>query len=343
MPGVKIFCGLTNVYYIQIMRKFIFITLFSLMLSLSLLSCGMHSVLSDDLSNSKIVEALQEALFLGSKTAANSLGIPCANNSGGCTTGYLGNELVEIFLPDTIKNVLDKIDSFTGKLDSINSLLSLGGSLLKPSADAQSLSFGNLWNGFSDMHGLGGRIKETLNRGAESAAPQSVDLFKNAIFEMSFSDARSILFGNDSIAATSYLKQMTFTGLQGIFGGILKSCLDALHLNNIWSPVASSYNSFANNYANNSLSTAVNTYNSLHPGNKIHMPALPYSRLGEDLSGDLSNFATGKALDGLFYMVGVQESKLRADPWGTVRAVSSFITDAIGDLLGDVFSRAREG
>ncbi|MCL1966820.1 MAG: DUF4197 domain-containing protein, partial [Fibromonadales bacterium] len=182
-----------------------------------------------------------------------------------------------------------------------------------------------------------------LNRGAESAAPQSVDLFKNAIFEMSFSDARSILFGNDSIAATTYLKQATFTGLQGIFGGILKSCLDALHLNNIWTPVASSYNSFANSYANNPLSNAVTAYNSLHPRNKIDMPALPYSRLGVDLSGDLSDFATGKALDGLFYMVGVQESKLRADPWGTVRAAVDFITDTVGDLLGSVFSKAKEG
>ena len=324
------------------MCKFIFITFFSLALSFSLFSCGLHSIIFDDLSDSKIVEALQEALFLGSQTAAENLNTPCAS-LGKCATGYLGNELVEIALPDDINKVLVKIDSFTKTLDSINSLVS--GFLPKSSADVQSLSLdiSYLWHKFSDMRGLGGKIKNTLNRGAEKAAPQSVALFKNAIFEMSFNDARSILFGNDNTAATSYLKEMTFTGLQGIFGDILKSCLNELNLNNIWEPVASSYNLFANAYANNPLSSAVSNYNYSHPNNKIKLPDLPYPKLGEDLSGDLSKYATGKALDGLFYMVGVQESKLRADPWGAVKAVGNLVSNTIGDLLVDVFSKAKEG
>jgi len=331
------------------MRKFIFIALFSVAVSLGLLSCGLHSLVSDELSDSKIVEALQEALFLGSKTAADNLGTSCTTTSG-CLTGYLGNTLVEIALPDTIKNVLDKIDSFTEEFDALPSPISSAisavmNSFSKPVAGTGSVQSIN----FANFHGLSGRIKDTLNRGAERAAPKSVDLFKNAIFEMSFSDARGILFGNNDTAATSYLRKTTFTGLQGIFSGILESCLEELGLNSFWKPyIASPYNSFATAYSSaktsSLVSNALNAYNFNLPANsKVKLPNLPYAALGEDLSGDLSKYATGRALDGLFYMVGVQESKLRADPWGTVSAVGGFITDAVGDLLGSVFSKAKEG
>ncbi|MDR2554084.1 MAG: DUF4197 domain-containing protein [Fibromonadaceae bacterium] len=343
------------------MRKYIFIAFFSLALSLGLLSCGIHGLLSDELSESKIVEALQEALFLGSKTAAENLSTPCAN-MGNCTSGYLGNKqkidlvgtTLEILLPDTIKHVLDTIDYFTDKfnalpssiLSAINTAMNLSGHLSKPSATAGPAQSASL--NFSNLSGLGSRIKDTLNMGAERAAPKSVDLFRDAIFEMSFSNARSILFGNDSIAATSYLRDKTKTELQGVFGGILESCLNELHLNEFWGPVASNYNSFANAYKSAIISSGVtstlNVYNSSLPeSRKVKLPGLPYDNLGADLSGDLSKYATGRALDGLFYMVGVQESKLRADPWGTVRAVGGFITDAVGDLLGSVFSKAKEG
>jgi hypothetical protein len=343
------------IFYIQIMRKFI--VFFALAFSFSLLSCGLHGF--DDLSDSRIAEALQEALFLGSKTAADNLGTSCVSSLGECTTGYLGNKLVEIALPDTIKDVLDKIDSFTEKFNAlpsaITSVMNLNSFLLKSSAiTGSSITLENSANiqsislsDFSNLRGLGGRIKDTLNRGAERAAPKSVKLFENAIFGMSFSDARSILFGNVDTAATSYLREMTFIGLQGIFSGILKSCLNELKLNNIWDPIATSYNSFAGFYLEAIVSTdvknAVNAYNSFN-SNKVSLPDLPYNKLGKDLSGDLSEYATGKALDGLFLMVGKQESKLRADPWGTVKAVGSFITDTVGDLLGDVFSKAiKEG
>jgi len=330
------------------MRKYIFIVLFSLAFSLGLLSCGMHGLFADDLSDSKIAEALQEALFLGSKTAALNLGTSCSSGSEECKTGYLGR-VVEIDLPDTIGGVLSTIDSFMDEFDAlpssitstINSVMSLNSSLLKSSAASD---FSDLRN---NLRGLGGRIKDTLNRGAERAAPKSVDLFRDAIFDMSFSDARGILFGNDSTAATSYLKKTTFLGLQGIFGGILKNCLEELELNSFWKPyIASPYNSFASAYSQAAKSSdvkyALSLYNSLN-SKQVELPSLPYPKLGEDLSGDLSKYATGKALEGLFYMVGVQEANLRADPWGTVKAVGGFITDAIGDLLGDVFSKAKEG
>ena len=309
------------VYYIQIMRKFIFIAFFSLALSLGLLSCGLHSLFADDLSDSRIVEALQEALFLGSQTAAENLSTPCSNSGGGCATGYLGNtrkidalgNTLEIVLPDTIKNVL----GFVGKVDGF------------PSPVKSAIT--SVTN-ISSFQGYADDIKKTLNRGAEQAAKEAVPLFRDAIFGMSFSDARSILFGNDNTAATSYLKNATFPHLKELFGGKLTAMLNNLNLNAFCAPLVKGYNSVATVY--NPMQSSA-TYNSL--------PKLPYDNLPSNLSERLSDYATGRALDGLFYMVGVQEANLRADPWGAVKAVGGFITDTVGDLLVDVFSKAKEG
>jgi hypothetical protein len=305
------------------MRKFLLIAFFSLALSLGLLSCGLHGLFTDDLSDSRIVDALQEALFLGSQTAANNLSSPCANpSSGGCTSGYLGNTqkidalgtTLEIALPDSVKHVIGGIDSFMGNIPSpIKSAL--------PS--------------LSGFQGYGSSIKETLNKGAEQAAKEAVPLFRDAIFEMSFSDARNILFGDDNTAATSYLKEKTFPQLKESFGGKLTAMLNKLKLNSFWSPIASNYNTFATGYKSLGANPAYSG---------INFPALPYKDgLPTDLSGYLSDYATGRALEGLFYMVGVQEAKLRADPWGAVKAVGSLITDTVGDLLVDVFGKAKEG
>jgi len=318
------------------MRKYIFIALFSLAFSLGLLSCGLHEFISDELSDSKIVEALQEALFLGSKTAADNLGSPCQTTSG-CLTGYLGNELVEIIVPDTVKNVLGKINSFTKKIDDLH---------LSPTA--QSLLSSALGMPFDALSGLGNyedSIKTALNRGAEEAAPNSVAVFKDAIFGMSFSDARGILFGDDSTGATTYLQNTTSSSLQVAFAPIIKRPLDLLKPNNYWKPVISKYKSFAAEYSRVKSSISSNFLLSSALGsNASALPSLPLNSedLPDDLTQYLSEYATGKALDGLFKMVGRQEAQLRRDPWGTVSAVGDFITDSVGDLLGSVFSKAKE-
>jgi len=333
------------------MRKFLFLALFSLVFSLSLLSCGMHGLFADDLSDAKIVEALQEALVLGSKVAAENLALPCKWDDenrpvdGVCTTGYLGNKqeidlqgtTLEIALPDSVNRVLGRVESFAGDIESLpryiknifNNVMTM-----------------NTQNTLSSFHGYADSLKIKLNRGAEQAAPESVALFKDAILKMSFSDARNILFGNDNTAATTYLKDQTFDKLRELFGMKLANMLNGLKINSFWSPIATTYNSFASTYSSvidsDEIKTALSYYNSLNVS-KVTMPSLPYDRLPVDLSGELSRHATGRALEGLFYMVSVQESRLRADPWGTVKEFGIFLTDTISDLLGSAFSKAKEG
>jgi len=313
------------------MRNLLFVGVFAV--ASCLLSCSF----TEDLSAPKVVKALQEALVLGSKTAASNLGDSSCeadlSSLGECTKGYLGNKLVEIALPDTVANVLKKVDSFTSAFGALPS----GAVALLPS---------NLKSQYNAISGLGGyatSIKNALNRGAEQAAPNSIEVFKDAIFGMSFDDADKILFG-DSVAATSYLKSTTYDGLKTAFAPIIKEPLDLLQPNKYWQPLASNYNSFANSYSKfkNGLSSDPFTNSLLNSAlGSSALPSLPYESLTEDLSSFLAEYATGKALDGLFLMVGKQESKLRADPWGTVKAVGEFITDTVGDLLGEVFSSAK--
>jgi len=315
------------------------------------------------MTEEKIISALQEALVLGSKTAASNLG-DSSCDSKECLTGYLGNKLVEIALPDTVEAIFNKIEAFSDKLDAMgftDVLDNLSKTGLFKSADVKALSLSKSASNlnseyyvFSKLGGYANDMKVALNRGAEQAAPNSISVFKDAIFGMSFSDARGVLMG-DSVAATSYLKGKTYTGLNTAFAPIIKEPLDVLKPNQYWRPLASGYNSFAKSYASfqsqltelssNPLTSGLtNTIIKDHFGTGGSLlPALPYSNLSEDLSGTLATWATGKALDGLFYMVGRQEAKLRVDPWGAIKDVGNMITDAVGDLLGDVFGKAKDG
>jgi len=317
------------------MRKFLIVCSFSTIAVFGLFSCGNHFFDQFQNSEDRMIEALQEALVLGSKTAASNLGdASCAASLQavkGCTTGYLGNALVEILVPDTVKTVLGKINSFTNELNSLSPLaLSLLSQALGMSSDA-----------LSGLGKYGDSIKVALNRGAEKAAPNSIDVFKNAIFGMSFSDARETLLG-DSVAATTYLHTTTYRGLQSAFAPIIKEPLDSLNPNKFWKPLVSDYKSFASKYS--SIKSGINS--NLLLSNALgssSLPGLPYTDLPDDISTYLSEYATGKALDGLFLMVGKQETELRADPLGTVKKLGGYVTDSVGELLSDIFGRAKDG
>lgn len=262
--GSRGFCIFAN------MRKFFFISF------LLVFSCGMHDIFGEE---NNMAKALQEALALGSKTAAKTLGTPCEKGAVKCATGYLGNELVEILLPDT--DYFRLASSFSG-IPGVSQYLE--------------------------------SIKTALNRGAEQAAGGSIEVFEKVIFGLSFRDAREILLGNDT-AATSYLHEETYFDLRKAFAPVIREPLNLLNPNQYWKPVASAYNSLAS------------------------------TKLPEDISEYLSDYATGKALDGLFKMVGLQEAKLRQAPKQAVSEAIDLdlISGDTGNLLIDIFGRAQKG
>ncbi len=124
----------------------------------------------------------------------------------------------------------------------------------------------------------------SMNRAAEKAAPEALSIFVDAIKEMTFEDAKNILNGGDT-AATDFFKDKTQGKIHDAFKPIVSTSMDEVG-------VTRSYKEMINKY-------------------KI----LPFVQnfIKED-SIDLDQYVTNKAVDGLFYMVGQEEKKIRTDP-----------------------------
>lgn len=132
------------------------------------------------------------------------------------------------------------------------------------------------------MLGMGAQVDELetgMNRAAEQAAPKAKAIFLDALKKMTFDDARKILNGGDT-AATDFFKRTTSADLTTQFTPIVHDSMSNLG-------VVKQYNQV--------LSSA--------PG-------------GSALAGklDLDKYVVGKALDGLFYMLGQEEQKIRKSP-----------------------------
>lgn len=146
--------------------------------------------------------------------------------------------------------------------------------------------------------GLGSLVDNAIlsvNRAAEDAASSATPIFVNAITSITISDGRSILFG-DSVAATEYLKTKTHTSLKSTYMPKIKASLDKVNATAYWNDVFSAYNK------------------------------LPFVT---PVNPDLTDYTTTRALDGLFYMVGKQEIKIRKDP---VDRVTTLLQQVFGQL-----------
>ena len=121
---------------------------------------------------------------------------------------------------------------------------------------------------------------ESMNRAAEDAASSSKELFVSAIKNLSVRDAMNILKGEDN-AATLYLSSNTRNELVVKFKPIIKASLDKVGATRHWSTVFNSYN-------------------------KIPMV--------QKINPDLVDYATNKAIDGLFIQIAKEELEIRKNP-----------------------------
>lgn len=121
----------------------------------------------------------------------------------------------------------------------------------------------------------------SMNRAAENAAPKARKYFLDAIKEMTFEDARGILTGGET-SATEYFKSKTHWKLYNEFRPSISESM-----NNVG--VTRSYKEMTGTYTR----------------------VIPFAGV-ESL--DLDHYVTTKALDGLFYMLGQEEKKIRTDP-----------------------------
>ena len=134
----------------------------------------------------------------------------------------------------------------------------------------------------------------TLNRGAEEAAKEAKPIFVAAIKNMTIQDAWGILRGEDD-AATNYLRRTTSAELRGKFKPVIKRALDKTNATKYYSDI-------------------INTYNKI-----------PFI---DQVNPDLDDYATQKAIDGLFVLIEKEEQNIRENPLART-----------SDLLKKVFSQ----
>jgi Protein of unknown function (DUF4197) len=147
--------------------------------------------------------------------------------------------------------------------------------------------------------GYGPQIDEFvvgMNRAAEKAVPFAKEIFWDAIGQMTFDDARKILNGSDT-AATDYFKSKTSKKLQTAFLPSVKDVMNQVGVNR-------QYNDLIGRYKD-----------------------VPFSK---SISFDVNQYVTEKTTDGLFFVVGQEEKKIRTNPAARVT-----------DLLKDVFGNRR--
>jgi hypothetical protein len=133
----------------------------------------------------------------------------------------------------------------------------------------------------------------SMNRAAERAAPQAKSIFVDAIRGMTFEDARKILQGGDT-AATDYFKGKTSPKLYDAFKPVISSSMDDVGVTRSYKEMMGKYES------------------------------IPFMKKE---SVDLDHHVTTKALDGIFYMLGQEEKKIRTDP-------AARVTDLLKTVFG---------
>jgi hypothetical protein len=313
------------------MRKILLLGSMSALLIMA--SCDLLADLSDfdsGLSENELISGLKEALVLGGKTAAFTLcDTSGTTNVLGEITGYLANELIRIVLPDDAEKAFATVNL-------LNST-SAGKTLLAAAG--------------VDLPSYREAMIRGLNRGAENAAGLSVDVFTEAVTQMTFTSAKEILFGADSLGATDYLRTTTSDVLTAGFTPIIDHSFGTVKVSafgsqytvkGVWSEFALNYNKVAGAYqslkATSASTDLVAAAAALLSLNALHSAGISSV---DPLNTDIVEYATGKALNGLFYMVGRQELKIRRDPAAALDAAADFITKTVSDLIEKVFTEKQ--
>lgn len=120
---------------------------------------------------------------------------------------------------------------------------------------------------------------KVLNRAAEDAVSEAIPVFAGAVAEITFTDARNILLG-DETAATTYLNNKTNRELYQKFNPIISNSLNRVGATEVWKNIIDKYNS------------------------------LPITN---NVNPDLPDYVTNQALEGVFLMIAKEEKEIRTN------------------------------
>jgi len=188
--------------------------------------------------------SLSEADISAGLREALRVGAKNATSKVSAVDGFFGNALIKILMPPEAKKVE-------------NTLRQMG---LGDQVDNAILS---------------------MNRAAEDASGKALDIFVDAIKNMSIQDGLNILKGGND-AATQYLKAKTSAALTKAFKPVIEEALEKVNATKYWA-------------------TVFNTYNSLPTTFKKVNP-------------DLQAYVTERALNGVFIYIADEEAKIRMNP-----------------------------
>ena len=140
--------------------------------------------------------------------------------------------------------------------------------------------------------GQGRRVDEfvaAMNHAAEEAVPVAVDVFMDSIKQMSFNDARNILFSRQDDAATQFFRRTSEGRLRDEFRPIVERFTEQVGVTQKYKQMMGQYGFLGR-------------------------------VVGQDAS-DIDGYVTEKALDGLFMLVADEERRIRRDPVGRTTAI----------------------
>ena len=120
----------------------------------------------------------------------------------------------------------------------------------------------------------------SVNRAAELAVKEAKPVFITALKQMTVQDASNILLSKEKNAATAYFQRVTRDALKAKFQPIISDALSKTEATRYWTDLSSRYNK------------------------------VPFVNKVET---DITDYATQKAIDGLFYEVAHEELKIRSN------------------------------
>jgi hypothetical protein len=227
--------------------------------------------------NERWMKALLCAVFIGVLSAGSSAEAQFLKRLfGGSTTGTsLGEPEIRDGLKEALRIGTDKAVAQVGRED---------GYFANPKIKIPLPSAVDRMDRALRAVGYGPQLDEfqlSMNRAAEKAAPEAKKIFVDAISQLTIADAQDILKGSDT-AATEYFKKTTTEPLTEKFTPIIRSTMSEFG-------VVQQYEAIVARYQD-----------------------IPFVR--QYTEGSVEEYTTEKALEGLFYMVGEEEKKIRQDP-----------------------------
>lgn len=190
---------------------------------------------------------ISDTEIAGGLKEALSKGVKFAVNSLGQENGFLDNARVKIPLPKSLQK-LEKGLRVAGQGKAVDEFVG------------------------------------SMNHAAEKAVPVAIDVFVDAIKQMSFDDARKVLFSGEEDSATQFFRRTSEETLRGKFRPIVEEFTEKTGV--------------------------TNNYKAM-----IGKAGFAAQLLGKDAT-DLDGYVTQKALDGLFLLVADEEKKIRENPLG---------------------------